>query len=109
MLRLSNLFLDHAVLQRQMSIPIWGWTSPHTPVTVQLGESATAMGISGDDGKFLVRLPAQEAGGPYSLRVENETEHVESNDLYIGEVWLASGQSGKTVFQHPGTNDDITS
>ncbi len=93
MLRLSNLFGDHGILQRQMPIPVWGWTSPRTLVTVRLGESASAVGISGDDGKFLLRLPAQEAGGPCTLRAETETEYVETKDLYIGEVWLAGGQS----------------
>ena len=28
-------FADHAVLQRQMPVPVWGWSKPGTEVTVE--------------------------------------------------------------------------
>jgi len=91
---LATLFGDHAVLQRGMSVPVWGWTKPLVRVQVRLGPYA-ACGMSGDDGKFLVRLPPMDAGGPYELTAtsENGGGTATSTDVLVGELWLASGQS----------------
>jgi len=94
-MRLTPLLTDHAVVQRHQCIPVWGWTDqPRTRLRAALGTSR-AEGISGDDGRFLLRLPALEAGGPHHLTVESfdGTESVHIRDILVGEVWLASGQS----------------
>lgn len=94
-MKLTPLLSDHAVVQRHQTIPVWGWTEqPHTRLQATLGASH-AEGISGDDGRFLLRLPALEAGGPYDLTVESldGSERLQVRDLLVGEVWLASGQS----------------
>ncbi len=94
MLKLSKLFGDHAVLQRNRTIVVWGWCDPFTMVKGRLG-TASAAARSGGDGRFTLRFPALPAGGPVKLTVEaKETgETVTSSDLLIGEVWVASGQS----------------
>jgi sialate O-acetylesterase len=94
-MKLTPLLTDHAVVQRHQSIPVWGWTDlPRTRLRAALGDSR-AEGISGDDGRFLLRLPALEPGGPYTLSVESldGAESVHVRDILVGEVWLASGQS----------------
>ncbi|MCR5592419.1 MAG: hypothetical protein K6F79_01545 [Saccharofermentans sp.] len=47
------------------------------------------------DGSFLISLPPLSAGGPYSLKVTStqEEETVILARIYIGEVWIAGGQS----------------
>ena len=94
MLKLSKLFGDHAVLQRNRTIVVWGWCDPFTSVSGTLG-TATAAARSGGDGRFTLRFPALPAGGPLKLTVEAKStgETVSSSDLLIGEVWVASGQS----------------
>jgi len=93
-LRLAHLFTDHAVLQRALPVPVWGWTRPGVRVRVTLG-SYTAETRSGDDGRFLVRLPPMPAGGPYDLDVSapDPDAHVRITDVMVGEVWVCSGQS----------------
>ena len=95
-MKLTPLLTDHAVVQRHQSIPVWGWTAqPHTRVKATLGTSQ-AEGISGDDARFLLRLPALPAGGPHQLTVTSlngPVQRVEVTDIMVGEVWLASGQS----------------
>ncbi len=90
--RLPGFFNDHMVLQQQMKIKVWGWSDPGESVTVSVGDqSATAQG--GDDGKWSVELPAQEASKtPTKLTVQGNNT-IEINDVLIGEVWLCSGQS----------------
>lgn len=92
---LSNLFSNHCILQRHSSIPIWGWTEqPRTRIKAEIN-NIIIHSISGNEGKFLLRFPPMEAGGPYILTVTNlETqESIIVEDILIGDLWLASGQS----------------
>ena len=93
-MKLASLFSDHAVLQREINVPVWGWTGPLSKVVVKVGPY-TAQSRSSADGKFMVRLPAMKAGGPYELEVSSpdSDEKAVRQDIWIGEVWLASGQS----------------
>lgn len=94
-MKLASLFSDHAVLQREISVPVWGWTKPLVRVRVSLG-AFTSETLSGVEGDFFTRLPPMPAGGPFELRVSVDGETSESfsaKDIWVGEVWLASGQS----------------
>ena len=91
-LRLAPIFSDHAVLQRQQPIRIWGWGTPGATVTVRL-DTVTAQTEVDAEGRWQAELPPQEAGGPYTLTVESNGERRVVEDVLIGEVWVASGQS----------------
>lgn len=91
-LKLAWLFRDHAVLQQQMPIPVWGTADPGVPVAVTLN-GKTVHTTSSKTGEFLVRLPAETAGGPYELTVTSGWKKVQIQDVMIGEVWIAGGQS----------------
>lgn len=93
-IRFDNLFTDHAVLQRGQSVPVWGYgAAPSTRVLLTLGE-AKAWAVANSDGLFRTRFPAMDACGPCELVAtdENGVKAV-AKDVYVGEVWLASGQS----------------
>ncbi len=92
MLKLSGLFSRGAVLQRELSIPVWGRCAPFEMVDGDLG-GVPARTRAGADGRFLFHFPPRPAGGPYVLTVSAGGETVEAADLLIGEVWLAGGQS----------------
>ncbi len=99
-LRLPRLLGDYAVLQRGKDIHIWGWDLPGRTVSIRLVEEETdgktqAWHVRTDEtGSFSAFLPAREAGGPYTLRVEDEAgEWLERKHLLIGDVWYCSGQS----------------
>jgi sialate O-acetylesterase len=88
---LPGIFSDHAVLQRNRSLPVWGTARPDAEITVTLGDRG-ATGRADADGKWRVELPAMVAGGPYALTIEGDGR-VRLEDVMIGEVWLCSGQS----------------
>ncbi len=92
-LELAPLFTDHAVLQADMTIPVWGAASPGAEVQVELaGKSATCE--AGENGLWRANIGSLEAGGPHTLVVESsEDGRLSRSDVMIGEVWLASGQS----------------
>ena len=93
-LELASPYQDHAVVQREQTVPVWGWTSPRARMRARLA-GREAHGLANDHGDFFLRLPPLHAGGPHLLRVENMDtgEVVEFRDVLVGEVWLASGQS----------------
>lgn len=93
-LRLPNVFSDHAVLQRDRPIHVWGWSAPAETVTVVFhGQSVSA---SADRfGLWELWLRPEAAGGPYRLRVAGSSTQtaLERSDVLVGDVWIASGQS----------------
>lgn len=87
-------FVDHAVLQRGMEVPVWGWADAGTAVTVEFGgQKKTAK--AGKDGKWMLKLDAMEANAESRTMVIREKggDTRELKDVLVGEVWLASGQS----------------
>ncbi len=92
-IQLPAIIGNNMVLQRDMPIPIWGWTQKGQTVTVTFaGQSATA--TAGEDGKWMVRLPAQAANDqPQTMTIQSGDESLTLGNILIGEVWLASGQS----------------
>ncbi|HVF41859.1 MAG TPA: sialate O-acetylesterase [Pyrinomonadaceae bacterium] len=88
---LHPLFTEHMVLQRGVRFPVWGWAAPGSRVTVEMrGKEETA--VAGDSGKWVAKLGPFDAGGPFTLTVRG-AQTVTLNDVLVGDVWLASGQS----------------
>ncbi|MBL9145550.1 MAG: hypothetical protein JNM99_17870 [Verrucomicrobiaceae bacterium] len=93
--RLPAVFSDHAVLQREVEVPVWGWADVGEEVHVSVaGQSASAK--AGADGRWMVRLKSLAAGGPHLLKVQG-VNTIEVKDVLVGEVWLGSGQSNMAM------------
>jgi len=93
-IELGAPFVDNAVLQRQMEIPVWGWSEPGAEVTVEFaGQNKSAS--AGDDGKWMVSLAPLEASfKPAEMVITESTGKTRKlNNILVGEVWMASGQS----------------
>jgi sialate O-acetylesterase len=90
-IKLPLIFQDGMVLQRNRPVCIWGWAAEGSRITLQLaGERAFAETI---DGQWKAFLPPMEAGMGYTLKVYADDCEITIDDVAIGEVWLASGQS----------------
>ena len=88
--RLHGLFSDHMVLQRGVSVPVWGWADEGEQVTVQFRKHTAKTVARG--GRWMVRLGRLPAGGPDDLRVSGGNT-ITLRQVLVGEVWIASGQS----------------
>lgn len=92
-IRLPKLISDHAVLQRGVPIRVWGWATPGSQLIINLhGQKLAA--TADELGEWTCWLSPEAAGGPYILTVKgdgNDTKEVQ--DILIGDVWFASGQS----------------
>lgn len=93
-LELAPPFTDHAILQRDVTVPVWGWDDqPGADVTVTFAGQVkrTRVNASGLWRADLDPLPATAAGTDLVVTRGNTT--VTLRDVVVGEVWLASGQS----------------
>ncbi len=54
LLEISPMFGDHAVLQREMPVPVWGWGTPGATVMVVFARQQKTI-TTGEDGKWLVK------------------------------------------------------
>lgn len=89
---LHAMFQDHAVLQRDKPIRIWGRARPTAEVRIALaGKKARAR--ADGEGRWEAQLPALKAGGPYTLTATTGDITQAVGDVLIGDVWLCSGQS----------------
>ncbi len=89
---LHPMFQDHAVLQRDQPIRVWGRARPGEQVTIALaGKRASAR--SDAEGRWEALLPALKAGGPHMLTASAGAITQRVGDVLVGDVWLCSGQS----------------
>jgi sialate O-acetylesterase len=88
---LPKIFSSNMVLQQGIEIPVWGRADSGEKVNVTFN-GITVSVIAGEDGKWMAKLPVQDYGGPFTLTVKGENEIVFEN-VMVGEVWIASGQS----------------
>jgi sialate O-acetylesterase len=89
--RLPALVGSHMVLQRESAARVWGWAGSGEAVRVTVG-AARGEAVAGADGRWSVDLPPQPAGGPFVMTVAGRNT-VALEDVWFGEVWVASGQS----------------
>lgn len=89
--RLPKLFADDMVLQRNKLIPVWGWADANEKIEVRFNKQ-TKTTKADKNGKWIIRLDAENAGGPFELSVKGKNKIIIKNVL-VGEVWICSGQS----------------
>jgi len=107
-LKVSPLFSNGAVLQRNTQVSIWGEAVPNSNIKI-FSEWGQELKIkSNTDGSWIGKLSTPDAGGPFYLKINSAKETLIIRDLLIGEVWLASGQSNMemTLTGYP-PNDTI--
>ncbi|HEU4791282.1 MAG TPA: sialate O-acetylesterase [Flavobacterium sp.] len=89
--RMPLLFSDGMVLQRNKTIPVWGWADANEKVEVHFNKQTKTI-TTDATGKWMVSLNAEKAGGPFELTITGKNKIV-IKDVLVGEVWICSGQS----------------
>lgn len=90
--KMPAIFGDHMVLQQALRLPVWGWAEPGEKVTVTFGATSAAV-TAGADGAWKVELPKQSATGSANVLAIEGKNKVVFQDVLVGDVWVASGQS----------------
>lgn len=93
---LPSIFADNMVLQRNKTVPIWGWGgTPGHVIEATIGDYS-ATGTVDANGEFYMELPKMEGASNQTLTITNtgkENANVSFTNVGIGEVWYCSGQS----------------
>ena len=107
-LQLGILYTDGMVLQRDREIVLRGTADAGATVTAELrlptvqksrrkavmGEVvASGEAEVGEAGRWAVKLPGMPAGGPYELEISDGRTSRTMKDVWLGEVWVCTGQS----------------
>jgi sialate O-acetylesterase len=99
------------VLQRGVACPIWGTAAADEKISWKLtqpNKDLEGTATADDKGAWKVALPTiKDAGGPFTLTLQGKNK-VTIKDVYVGEVWLASGQSNMQMsVGETGAFDDV--
>jgi sialate O-acetylesterase len=111
--RLAPIFSSNMVLQRDVPLPVFGFSRPGDEVTVELN-GETARTTTDDKGRWIVTFAPLKAGGPYTV---SATGHDGGHDgarektillsnVLAGEVWVCSGQSNMELLVKSCSNAD---
>lgn len=91
-LKLAPLFKDGMVLQRNKKVSIWGYAKPENEVEVNIiGKKYIAK--PNLEGKWNIQIGPLTATESTEIIVKSGKSNIKINNVAVGEVWLASGQS----------------
>jgi sialate O-acetylesterase len=97
---LHSMFQDHAVLQREAPIKVWGRAQPGEEVSIRFADASASVRAD-SSGHWSAVLPAMKAGGPYALSAATRGGAKQTlDDVLVGDVWLCSGQSNMVLQVH---------
>ena len=95
--KMSNVFGNNMVLQRDLPAPVWGTADAGEEVTVEFaGQKKTAKADAA--GKWMVKLdPLKVSSEPLTMTVSSskitQSPNLQIQNILVGEVWICSGQS----------------
>ena len=89
---LPKVISHKMILQRGVEAPIWGWADQGESVKVSFaGQTKTA--VPDENGKWMVKLDPLKASSENRTMTIKGSNEIKLDDVLVGEVWLASGQS----------------
>lgn len=99
-LTFASIFTENVVLQRESKILIWGESNINTQITLRVSwNNKSYKTYSNNKGEWKINIETTKAGGPYYMMLE-DIEHKKKtiiNNVFLGDVWLASGQSNMSM------------
>ncbi len=105
---LPSLYGDGMVLQREAPLRFHGKAAPGAEVRLDLafGElRRSGRATAGEDGVWSLALEALPASGPGTVTVASGSDSRTLTDVWIGEVWICSGQSNMEWSMRHGIQD----
>ncbi len=98
-IQLPVFFSNGMVLQRGDGTPVWGQAAPGETIQVEIN-GFTASATADTQGQWTALLNGLTAGGPYTLTIKTAGDSLSLSDVWIGDVWLCSGQSNMAFLLH---------
>ena len=96
------------VLQRNSNINIWGKSSPNKFINVFTSWNNISTTTKSDNlGKWNLKIETNSNKGPYKIIITSERYVKEIDNVLLGEVWFASGQSNMEMSLNGYVNEPI--
>jgi len=96
-LRVAHIFSDHMVLQRESTVPVWGWGKPGTKVSVTTSWNGRQVETKvAKDGSWRVEVETRgvmKRTDSNTMIILSGNDAIKLNDILLGEVWVCAGQS----------------
>ncbi|MGB6688662.1 MAG: sialate O-acetylesterase [Terracidiphilus sp.] len=114
---LPKILASHMVVQRDLPVHVWGMAAPEENVSVTF-HGVTRSTKAGELGRWSVYLPPGAAGGPFQMTIRGSSPEPGANaestapqtitleDILVGDVWVASGQSNMEFAMHQAATAD---
>lgn len=103
--RLPSIFADHMVVQRNLPVHVWGMATANETVSVTFRDEMQHA-VADTLGRWSVYLKPGTAGGPFRMEVRG-TSTITLQDVLVGDVWIASGQSNMEFPMAEGMNRGV--
>jgi sialate O-acetylesterase len=104
-LRLPSVLSSNMVLQQNDSVNLWGWSHPAEKVFVTTSwNNHTDSAIATNEAKWKLKVKTPSAGGPFTITFK-AGKTIQLDNVMIGEVWVASGQSNMEWSYYAQVND----
>tara|TARA_B100000809_G_scaffold263627_1_gene317345 strand:- start:26867 stop:28267 length:1401 start_codon:yes stop_codon:yes gene_type:complete len=104
--KLASFFSDHMVLQQNEKASLWGKDKPKQKIKIETSWGEIISTKTDKAGNWIVKVQTPKAGGPYTIEIEG-SDKIKLNDVFIGEVWLCSGQSNMEMTVKGNRNQPI--
>jgi sialate O-acetylesterase len=107
---LPKILSSHMVIQRDLPVHVWGMAAPGEQVSVSF-RGQTRSAAASELGRWGLYLVPGAAGGPFQMTVTGSTsaagpQTITLDDILVGDVWVASGQSNMEFMMHQAATAD---
>ena len=90
------------------NVNIWGKSNPNQKVTVYSSwNNKSVKTKSNNNGEWIIKIQTNDYNGPHKLTISTNNDLVEINNILLGEVWFASGQSNMEMTLNGYLNEPI--
>ncbi len=92
MLQTAAIFQNGMILQREKPLTVWGTAKPGEQVTVEIQGRSADTAVD-ENGAWSVTLAPLSGSESETMTIDTAEESIRLEDVAVGEVWLAGGQS----------------
>jgi sialate O-acetylesterase len=107
---LPRILSSHMVVERDLPVHVWGIAAAGEQVSVSFRGETRATAAS-ELGRWSLYLKPGAAGGPFAMTVtgtdgSTAPQTITLDDILVGDVWVASGQSNMEFMMHQAATAD---
>ena len=90
--QIKGIVASGMVLQQNKINCVFGTAGAYEDIYMTF-RGMTSITQADETGNWKIEFSPGQAGGPFNMLIKSEKENVTFNDVYVGEVWVNSGQS----------------